>query len=105
MMATRSPSDQSVPQIPLYPTSTFTVPGVGVGSATSATSILFGPWYTAALTGPVLCDRGHTPKELQTVASAGATRCNPCVGPPPACVLSHMTQTLDPKTVLTPQER
>ena len=34
--------------MPLNPTLTLTVPSVGSGSGTSATSTLFGPWYTAA---------------------------------------------------------
>ena len=56
---------------------------------------------------PVLCDRGHTPKELQGVATlpCHATRCNSCLDCPIGCVLAHMTQTLEPTDTVTPQQR
>src|ERR1700754_3518869 len=56
---------------------------------------------------PVVCDRRHTPKELQAVAtlSRHATRCNACLNCPIGCVLAHMTQTLDPTDTVTPQQR
>src|SRR5215813_11383672 len=56
---------------------------------------------------PVVCDRRHTPKELQAVATlrCDATRCNSCPGRAIGCVLAHMTQTLDPTDTETAQQR
>src|SRR5829696_7031491 len=74
--------------MPLNPTLTLTVPSVVAGSGTSATSTLFGPWYTAAF--------------MVVFYVTGRTAGKSCNG----CALAHMTQTIDASPAkLSPQER
>ena len=113
--------------MPLKPTLTLTVPGRGVGFGDVGDLDLVRSVVHSCSHGPVLCDRGHTPKELQGVACArrdrrngaiysrspirpfrrrGGATAQPLWRPASGCALGHMTQTLEPQTTaLTPQER